>query len=148
SAWNRNVIQLGQIMVVRGEPENGDSIDSGGGGLFRKSDCTERFVDGEHGSAEKANLLPGDDRCRAITQALEIGEGSRGGVPGSILALEDSGNSLAAGRIVGNPGSFFFQPFGEMGRPRIERLYFRGKCKEVCDSGVVCGIWENGRQCA
>jgi hypothetical protein len=108
-----NVVHLGQIMVVSCQPENGDSVDSGGGCFFCEFDCSERFVNGEHRAAEKSNLLSGDDRGCTLAQAIKIGQRLRGGIPGFILALEDCGDALAAGRIVGNLLGFFFQPFPE-----------------------------------
>jgi len=72
-----NVVHLGQIMVVGREPENRDRVDSGGSGFFREFDRRQRFVDGEHGSAEKPDLLAGDDRGRAFAQSVEIGQSLR-----------------------------------------------------------------------
>ena len=92
-----DVIYFGQIMVVRGQPENRNSVDSGRGCLLREFDRSERFVDRKHGSAEKANLLSGDDRGRALAQAVEIGQRLRRAIPGFILALQNRGDPLAAG---------------------------------------------------
>ena len=130
-AGDGNVIHFGQIMVVGGQPENRDGVDSGRGGFFREFDRGQRFVDREHRAAEKSNLLPGDDRRRAFAQTIKIGQRLRRGVPRFVLALQNGGDALAAGGIVGNPCGFFFQPFMKMRRPGIERLDLGLVCEEV-----------------
>ena len=118
-----NVVHFGQIVVVGGEPENRDGVDSSRGCLFGEFDRGQRLVDGEHRSAEKADLLPGHDCGRAFAQAIEIGQRLRRGVPGFVLPLKDCSDAFAASRIVGNFRGFFFQPFREMRRSGIEGLY-------------------------
>src|SRR6266496_5173133 len=105
------MVHLGQIMVVGSQPENRDSIDSGLGSLLCQFDCGERLVNREHGAAEKSYLLPSDDRRRTLAQALEVGKSLRRGVPGSILALKNRGDTLAPRGIVGDLCGFRFDPF-------------------------------------
>src|ERR1035437_7521346 len=108
-----NVVPLGQIMVVSCQPENGDTVDSGGGCFFCEFDCSERFVNGEHRPAEQSNLLSGDDSRCSLAPAIKMGQLLRGSVPGFVLTPKDCGDALAAGRNVGNLLGFFFQPFPE-----------------------------------
>ncbi len=51
-AGKGDVIHFGEIVVGSGQPENGDGIDSGFGGLFGEFDGGQCFVDGEHGAAK------------------------------------------------------------------------------------------------
>ena len=112
-AGNGNVIHFSKIVIVGGEPEHWDCINTGSSGLFRKLDRRKRFVNGEHRTAEKADLLSRDNRGRTFAQAIEVGQRFWRSVPGLILALKDARYAFTAGRVVGNLRGLIFYPLAE-----------------------------------
>ena len=69
---NRNVIDLGQVMVVGSEPEYRHGVNSSAARLFGQLHCGQGLIDGEGRSTEEAYLLPRQNRCRTTPQALDI----------------------------------------------------------------------------
>ena len=65
-----DVVHLGKIVIIGCQPENRDGVDSGASSFLREFDRSERFVNGEHGSAKKSGLLAGDNCGRSFAQAF------------------------------------------------------------------------------
>jgi hypothetical protein len=66
------VIHLGEIVVFGREPEYRDCLNPARGETFRGSNGFESFVKGVCRTAEKANLLAGDNGDRSIRETIEI----------------------------------------------------------------------------
>ena len=60
-----DVVGFGEVVIFRGEPEDGDGI-----GILSTADDGSGFEEGEEGSGEEGDLLAGDDSARSLpTQA-------------------------------------------------------------------------------
>ncbi len=70
----RGVIDLFEVVILGGEPENGNGVDSLPREFGRKTRGSDRFVDAVGGAAEEAHLLAGDDGDRTVCEAVEIFE--------------------------------------------------------------------------
>ncbi len=125
------MIHFSKIVIVGREPKDWNRVDSGYCRFFRQFHRRHRLVDGEHRTAEKADLLPGHDRGCAISQARDICESCRRGIKRLVLPLEDSADPLAADFIVRNLARFLFDPLGEIWGLRVKRLDFWGVCQEI-----------------
>ena len=68
----RNVIDLIQIVVGRGQPEYGNAIGAGAGGFTGQFDRAQSFEKRKQRAAEKADLLSRDQGGRAAAQAINI----------------------------------------------------------------------------
>ena len=66
------VIDFGEIVVLGGEPEDGNSVDAFGRETLGKAHGGERFVNGVGRTGEKTNLLSSDyGDCSGAAQAVE-----------------------------------------------------------------------------
>jgi hypothetical protein len=125
------VIHFGEIVVIRGQPEDGNRLDAGRSCLFCQLDRGQGLVDGEHGAAEQTDLLPSHDGCRALAQAIDVCESLRRGVPGFVLPFNNRADALPPGWIVLNRRCLLLRPITEVRRMRVERLNARRICKEI-----------------
>jgi len=132
-ARDGNVIHLCQVMIVSGQPKNRNGVHSGCRRFFGKLDRGERFVDSEHRSTEKPDLLTGNDRGRTVAQPFEIAQSFRGSVPGFVLPLKNAGDSPAARGVVRNLCGLVLQPLAKTRRSRIKLLGIGLICQKVCE---------------
>ena len=122
-----DVVSFGEVVVFRGEPEDGDTVR-----VLGAADDGSGFEEGEERSGEEGDLLAGDDGARSLpaqangrlewgiagAEALDVGEGFGAsglgpGKPGLVLFDEEVGEAVAVGGVacgdgggpVGGPGS-------------------------------------------
>ena len=74
------MIDLGEIVIFAGEPEDGGVGMACGSGLAGASDGGSGFERGIERTAEQADLLAGEDRARALGECGERGLRGGGGV--------------------------------------------------------------------
>ena len=120
-----DVIDFVEVVVFRGQPEDGCVGMSCRGGLARAGDCSAGLQRGQQRSAEQAHLLAGDDGASAGAQHIERSGCMRvlrgklihqlGPVRGPLAALhplaqlglravEDAGAGKAGAEILEEPG--------------------------------------------
>src|SRR5579864_1968835 len=68
----KEVIYFREVVILGGEPENGDRVYPALCQFARDVNRRERFVDAERRAAKQTDLLAGHHRHRAIPQAVEI----------------------------------------------------------------------------
>src|ERR1019366_10536587 len=83
-----NVIDLGEIVIFRREPENRHRIDAAAGGFLCAPDSGESLIERVSRPGKKAHLLAGDDGDSARREPVEVAS-SRGiyRVPGTKAAV-------------------------------------------------------------
>lgn len=128
---NRNVINLSEIMVRRGQPEDWNRVDAGRRRLVGQLHRGQRLVDGEHRPAKQPDLLPRHDGRRARTKTAQVGQSLRRGVPGFVLPFQNRADALPPGRVILQSGSLRLGPFAEMRRMRIKGLDAGGVCEKI-----------------
>ena len=108
------VIDFGEVVILGGEPEDGDGADARFGEAAGEADGGEGLVEGVGGAGEEADLLAGDDGDGV--GEFELGDG-RGF---SVGAAEGGGERLAA--LVGDAGggSGAADGFGVVGVVAVE----------------------------
>src|ERR1700674_3983266 len=109
----RNMVDLGQIVILGRQPEHRDAVHSGRRRLFRQLDRGQRFEDRKERPAEETDLLPRNRRERSSLKPLNIGQSLGGGAPRAILPLENVANLAAARSIVGDALGFVLYPLGK-----------------------------------
>ena len=72
-----DVVDLGEIVIFGGEPENGDMTITRLRGQPRPGERGRGLERREQRSTEKADLLAGDDDSGACLQSVNCGSGSR-----------------------------------------------------------------------
>jgi hypothetical protein len=88
----RDLVDLFDVVVLGGEPEDGDVVDAGGGGcLLGAGDGCGYFEEGEERAAKETDLLAGDDGAGAGAEFGDVGEGCGAGGEGEGLAGEGVG---------------------------------------------------------
>jgi hypothetical protein len=88
----RDLVDLFDVVVFGGEPEDGDVVDAGGGGcLLGAGDGCGYFEEGEERAAKETDLLAGDDGAGAGAEFGDVGEGCGAGGEGEGLAGEGVG---------------------------------------------------------
>jgi hypothetical protein len=91
----RDLIDLFDVVVFGGEPEDGDVVDAGGGGcLLGASDGGGGLEQGKQRAAEEADLLAGDDGAGAGAEFGDVGEGCGSGGEASALPFKASASSV------------------------------------------------------
>src|SRR5216683_487748 len=125
------MIDLGEIVIRCGQPEDRNRFDARRRSLLRQLHRGQSFIDGKRWSAEQADLLPSDDGRRALSQTVQIRESLRRSAPGFVLALKNRADKLTASGIILQCGSLSLGPLAEVRRVRIERLDVGGICKKV-----------------
>ena len=82
SVWQADGVNLCQIVIFRGHPEDGDST-----GLFRGQSNRERLQQTKKRPAKQSGLLPCNDSRRSFPQALKVSQRVRSGAedPGSAV---------------------------------------------------------------
>ena len=127
----RGVIDLGEVVIGGGDPEDRNGVVAGGGGFVGEFYGGERFVDREDRAAEKADLLAGDRSGSTGAKARDVGYGLFGGVPVAVLALEDLAYAGAALGIITLAGCLLRHPFGEIWGSGVKLLNLGGSGKVI-----------------
>ena len=109
------MVHFRQIVIVSSEPENRHRVNPGSSRFFRQFDRRQRFIHGEHGSAEESNLLSGNHRERASPQPIKIADRFGRRSPGFVLPRKNLPHTGSAIRIVRNLGTFLFDPLSTLG---------------------------------
>jgi hypothetical protein len=92
------LIDLGEVVVFGGEPEDGDVVDAGcGGGVRGAGDCGRGLEQSKERAAEEADLLAGDDGAGSMAQLLHVGEGLRTGPVFEAFGVKGSGETFGIG---------------------------------------------------
>src|SRR5262249_53563378 len=118
-------IYFREVVVSGRQPENWDRVNSGFSRLISKFDRGKCLQQRKQRSAVEANLLSGNRCKRARAKTRNVLQCPLGSSPGPILSIQNSGNVLAAQRIILNARTFFVDPFFEVGRTRKRSLYRR-----------------------
>src|SRR5947209_14046738 len=80
------VIDLSEIVIVGGQPKNGNTINARVAGFLCQLYSAKRLVNGEHWAAEEGDLLASEGSRSPGTQAGDVGDSLWGCSPGTILA--------------------------------------------------------------
>lgn len=65
------MVDLGEVVILSGQPEDGDVRMAGLRGLLCASESSGGLEGGKERSAEESDLLTGDDDTCALTEGIE-----------------------------------------------------------------------------
>ena len=88
----RDMVDLGQIVILSGQPEDRDAVHSGRRSLFRQLDRRQRLENREQRPAKQTNLLSRNRRQRSPPEPLNIRQSLGRSPPSAILSLENFAN--------------------------------------------------------
>lgn len=86
------MVDLGEVVVFGGQPEDRDVRGAGGaGGFGGAGDGGGGFEERKERTAEESDLLAGDDGAGSVAEEVDVREGGGGGVKGAGLGFEGVG---------------------------------------------------------
>ena len=116
------LVDLGEVVVFAGEPEDGDMLAAGGGGgVLGLADGRGGLEEGEERAAEEGDLLAGDHGGGSVLEALDVGQDGAAGVEAVGLAEEGVGEAVAVGLVLRGGGGGPGEGEGVGGVPAAER---------------------------
>jgi hypothetical protein len=105
-AEQRDLVDLFEVVVLGGEPEDGDVFDAGRGRrLFGASYGGGGLEQGEQRASEQSDLLAGDDGASTSAKFGDVGERCRSGAKAKALAFQriGQGGRVRAGNVRPHP---------------------------------------------